>query len=59
MFTILNILHFTLICIIILKKGVEIMDIQKTKKLNKQGIILAILHTVIILDLTLEFVFIH
>lgn len=35
------------------------MDIRITKKLNKQGIFLAVLHTVIILDLALEFVFIH
>ncbi|SDN11569.1 hypothetical protein SAMN05518871_103334 [Psychrobacillus sp. OK028] len=35
------------------------MDIRITKRLNKQGVFLAILHTVIILNLALDFFYIH
>lgn len=35
------------------------MDFRINQKLNKQGVILAILHTIVILNLTIDFFFIH
>ncbi|SFQ02684.1 hypothetical protein SAMN05421670_0676 [Psychrobacillus psychrotolerans] len=35
------------------------MDIRLNKRLNKQGVVIAILHTIIILNLTIDFFFIH
>lgn len=45
--------------IIIAKRGVENMDRQMTKKLNKQAIWFVILHTIFLLDLAVEFFSIH
>jgi hypothetical protein len=41
------------------KEGVENMDVQVTKRLNKQGVWFVVLHTLVIFNFAADFMLIH